>query len=170
MSCAKCGATYSGRAPSRYCSKACAKRIDIATRLWARTDRSTGCWIWTGYITDDGYGVMRHNHATKLAHRIAYELHYKRDPAGKEVCHSCDTPACINPAHLFLGDHKANMQDAARKGRIKGLRQRPTGILTDAKVAEIRALKGVMTHKHIAARYGISLAYVSLLVNGKSRN
>jgi hypothetical protein len=35
------------------------------------------------------------------------------------VCHTCDNPKCILDEHHFLGTQKENMQDAARKGRLR---------------------------------------------------
>ena len=42
---------------------------------------------------------------------------YGEIPDNLYVLHSCDTPLCINPAHLFLGDQHANMADMMSKNR-----------------------------------------------------
>lgn len=87
------------------------------------------CWNWLG-SRDKGYGkisdgVTEGGHPRpRGAHRVSYEIHKGPIPPGLLVMHSCDNPACVNPAHLSLGTVKDNGIDMARKGRSAGTKRR----------------------------------------------
>jgi hypothetical protein len=77
-----------------------------------------GCWLWLGGWNTEGYGkVSKHGKMVVQAHRMFYEIHKGPIPSGMLVCHKCDTPSCVNPEHLFLGNHVENALDMVRKGR-----------------------------------------------------
>lgn len=79
---------------------------------------NTGCWLWVACLNEHGYGVFQIGHGTRLATRVAWELHHGSSiPTGMCVLHRCDTPACVNPAHLFLGTRLDNARDRDAKGR-----------------------------------------------------
>jgi hypothetical protein len=86
-----------------------------------------GCLIWIRATYDNGYGCVWYKGKNRRAHRIAWELTYGHIPHGKFVLHHCDTPACINPRHLFLGTLGDNAIDAyKKKRRIAHLRAKIT--------------------------------------------
>ena len=97
----------------------------LRERFWAKVARggSIDCWEWQGHLTPKGYGqiytgtYIDGRRCIKGAHRVAWELQRGDIPAGMQVCHICDNPSCVNPAHLFLGTQKDNMQDMSCKGR-----------------------------------------------------
>ncbi len=91
--------------------------------FWSHVDRSAGpggCWPWTGYRTDRGYGVWRQGNQIVKAHRVAYELTVGPIPDGFEpdhTCHSstacslgdaCPHRACCNPGDMELVTHREN--------------------------------------------------------------
>lgn len=86
-----------------------------------------GCHIWMGSIDKDGYGTIRRPDGAHLkAHRESFRLH-KFDPGDKQVLHTCDMEACINPDHLYLGDPRANGWDKRLRRRGRNSFSRPKG-------------------------------------------
>ena len=77
------------------------------------------CWPWIKNFDKNGYGKLGFKKFhTDRAHRFGWELfHQKAIPFGMLVCHTCDNPACQNPAHWFIGTNQDNMDDKVRKGR-----------------------------------------------------
>jgi hypothetical protein len=144
--------------------------VTVSERFWSKVDKSGECWVWTASTGRFGYGQfmtvedgMRRNNK---AHRFAWELTNGPIPAGKLVLHSCDNPACVKPAHLFLGSQDDNMRDMREKGRSvhwkrSGTRHRQFR-LTEDEVREIRAASsGGESNRSIAPRFGIHHGYVS---------
>lgn len=86
--------------------------------------QASGCWLWTGAHNEEGYGTFAlDGYKVLRAHRVSWILHRGPIPNGLCVCHHCDTPACVNPGHLFLGTKRDNARDRDAKGRA--MQQRP---------------------------------------------
>lgn len=74
------------------------------------------CWIWTGG-TNGKYGWFWNGKVSERASKFSYNQEYGLIPDGKEICHRCDNPICINPKHLYAGTRSQNVQDCVRRGR-----------------------------------------------------
>jgi hypothetical protein len=78
-----------------------------------------GCWIWQGWFRKPprDYGSMGYRGKAWTTHRLSYLLHKGPIPSNKVVCHTCDTPRCCNPQHLWLGTQRDNLVDSVIKKR-----------------------------------------------------
>lgn len=125
----------------------------------------SGCWIWMGALNNKGYSILKGAqfgfHGEQYGHRVMF-LAYGNKLSGEQVlCHVCDTPCCINPAHLFAGTHMDNFLDARSKNRLNGQAK-----LSAAQISEIRRDK--RTQKTIAAEYGICQSNVSRIKSAET--
>lgn len=131
-------------------------------RFWNKVEVSgeEECWNWIGSVNHKGYGSfsVKSSFPTKIAHRIAYLLHYGRIDLSLFVCHSCDNPSCCNPNHLWQGTAKENSSDMKRKGRSpRGVKQGHS-MLSETDVLAIRAMynTGRFEQKNIAEKFKTS--------------
>lgn len=159
--------------------------VDVA-RFWAKVNKDGPapilqpalgpCWLWTASVT--GSGKVNHGQFTLsrngqpqvhlYAHRISWELAYGPIPDGLKICHHCDIPRCVRPAHLFLGTQADNLHDAARKGRIYNHKPRTTRAFTPADRLAIYQLpyrRGLIVA--LARQYGVSKTAISLIRSGR---
>ena len=130
-------------------------------KFLANVQQSGECLIWTGSTHPAGYGQFYvRGRGRVFAHRYAYEMTKGEIPKGLCVCHSCDTPACVNPQHLWLGTHQDNIQDKVRKNRqARGAAvARPGSLRPAAKLSE-KDISAILTDtrsvRTIAKQYGV---------------
>lgn len=140
------------------------------------TRKASGCWHWNQSLQTSGYGQLRIEGKSWLAHRASWVAHEGPIPEGLLVLHKCDNTVCVNPKHLFLGTHKDNNQDMVSKNRhltgfCKGhtlSRTKRLRKLTDEHVAEIRSSDWVL--KDLADKFKVSIPTISLIKRGLRKN
>lgn len=161
----------------------------LIERFWESVQVSgpDECWMWIAHKQGKGYGRFNANKKPKQAHRWIYEYLNGVLPRNVDVCHKCDTPACVNPSHLFAGTRSENMRDCADKGRnamqtdkyknhfLGNRTVQPKGEaqgnskLRAADILEIRSMRthGIST-KQIAEKFSLNEGHVRKIVTGKA--
>lgn len=74
------------------------------------------CWVWTGALNKDGYGIFSYCGKTIRAHRLSYLFAKGAIKKGLFICHKCDVRNCVNPSHLYEGTAKDNNRDTVKRG------------------------------------------------------
>ena len=95
-------------------------RPTIEQVFWERANRARGCWLWSGQINADGYGILRR----RSAHRFAYELLIGKIPDDCEIDHKCSNRNCVNPHHMEAVSHTENIRRSWKRGKCEGIRHR----------------------------------------------
>src|SRR5262245_14385544 len=128
-----------------------------ASRFWAQVSQNPeGCWIWKGRKLTDGYGGIWWGRRQCRAHRIAWELTYGPIPASLLICHVCDHPLCVRPAHLWLGTPADNSGDMTKRRR-QAVANHWKARLTAPDIETIRTCWfGGMTHRQLGPEFGVS--------------
>ena len=151
----------------------------VVKRFWRKVVKGSAdeCWAWTGAKSRPGYGVltmMDPKPVNRLAHRLSWAIAHGDPPPDMAVCHTCDNPPCVNPAHLFLGTRGDNLADMRRKGRgsppphYTGSKHHSTPF-TEADVLEIRAACAAGANQSaIARKWGVSSNAINRIVHRKS--
>lgn len=140
----------------------------LLARFEAKVQRTDTCWLWTARKNADGYGEIIVDGRKDRAHRVSYRLFIGEIPAGLKVLHSCDTPACVNPAHLSVGTDLDNTHDKQARGRVSRLKgeSNPRAKLTAEQVRAIRSDERTLVA--IAADYGVSFSMISQIKRRES--
>lgn len=143
--------------------------LPVEKKFWRYVNRGTAdkCWEWKAFRDKDGYGKMRVGRSNKGAHIVSWNIHFGEIAKGLFVLHKCNNPSCVNPSHLKLGDHDANMCDRLDSGHYARGEKHPGAKITDEVVCRIRSAQG--TYKELAARFGISESQVGNIKRGRQR-
>lgn len=103
------------------CHAKVSRYMSLPERVHAQSlPMPNGCRIWQGSKNQHGYGMCKVGSKSSRAHRA---LHFYYNPQADKahvVMHTCDTPACVNPAHLKAGTVQENVLDMHTKGRFNG--------------------------------------------------
>lgn len=140
------------------------KRSDPVVRFWSKVAQAGpgDCWPWIARrnAARGGYGAFDDEHRhTWRAHRYAFFLMHGYAPA--LVRHTCDNPACCNPAHLLEGTQQDNAHDMVSRGRSCVGERHGMVKLTEDQVRAI--LASDMSHTALGLKYGVSRATIELV-------
>lgn len=135
--------------------------------FWAKVDRCgpNECWEWTAGCNGGDYGRFHIKRRGYQATRISYTI-TRSDPGELNVCHTCDNPGCVNPAHLWAGTTQDNMDDCVEKDRQAKGEDQGSAKLTGEQVHKI--IESDEIHRILAEQYGIARDTITRIKMGKS--
>ena len=97
------------------------KRFGWEDRLISHIWIGEGCWAWSGWRNQDGYGAFKISpeeakggQLTVLPYRYIYTLMVGPIPEGYQVDHRCRNRTCCNHEHLEAVTHQVNLFRARR--------------------------------------------------------
>jgi len=142
-------------------------KVTLAERLAPyKSLGSEVCWIWQNAVDKQGYAKcsatspFSNKMYSKVSRQILVER-LQRDIISSEIAmHTCDTPQCVNPAHIKLGSYSDNNKDTVLKGRRKDKLK----ISLDKWPAIYALYKQGQTLEAIASLYGVTCQRIGQIV------
>ena len=69
-------------------------------------DENSGCWLWTGQISNSGYGKLKikdevYGTKTEGAQEVSYMAFIEPIIKGTIIRQNCNNRLCVNPEHLI---------------------------------------------------------------------
>ena len=80
----------------------------LPQRIQAKVAVDSSCWQWKACILDTGYGQVRADGKSRLAHRVIYEALIGPIPSGLTIDHLCRNRSCVNPEHMEIVTQRTN--------------------------------------------------------------
>lgn len=132
-----------------------------------KIDTNTGCWIWQGAKSSNGYPQLwLADKKVRLAHRASYEVFNGELKKGLCICHKCDTPECVNPDHLFQDTIQGNIKDRDSKNRQAQREKNGMAKLNERQIKEIRSLCSIGKKQcDVAKQFNVTHQQISNIVN-----
>lgn len=164
---------------------------EIIDLFWSKVDKTSspnGCWLWLGSISRKGYGIfyyrdLTHKRYVIKAHRFGHLLLKGSIPEGLWVLHKppCITKHCV--LHTYVGTAWDNAQDSLLLGLHPcgdrhGTHTKPERVargeraslakLSPEAVNIIRTMRGIISHKDLAQKFGVNPRTISSVQLGRT--
>lgn len=121
---------------------------------------NSGCWLWTGGVASNGYGMFWLDGKVDTAPRQSYRMFCGEIVDDLHIMHKCDVKLCVNPDHLSLGTNAENTFDKQKKGRAAKK-------LTPAEVLKMRSMATVSKRK-LAKQFDVDRRMVQFILRGRN--
>lgn len=132
-----------------------------------------GCFLWQKGKDKDRYPLLRIGNKAYRLHRYLMNMLREIPLTNREwVCHTCDTPSCLNLNHLFIGSPKNNRDDCVNKERHncnKGSRHHSAKLVEKDILLIREAIKRKeCTQRALAKRYFVSFQTINNIIKRKT--
>lgn len=129
------------------------------------------CLIWPYRRSEDGYALLGMNGTVSLVSTLVCEhANGPRPEGGYEAAHNCGQgrAGCVSKRHMEWKTHAENAADKIRHGTLAWGEKSGRAKLTEAQVQRIRALRGRISLRLLAERYGVDKSTVGHILTGRS--
>lgn len=124
------------------------------------------CLLWPYALQTNRYSKIGIDGKVQTAHRAVCLAVHGPAPEGHDAAHSCGNRTCLTPKHLRWATKIDNAADMVAHGTVLAGELNPQAKLSRAQVEHIRAMKGIMLQKDLAAAHGVTQALISKVQRG----